>query len=207
MDAFEILFAEYLVTEMQTDAAHDLLHVRRVVKSAKALCGREQACIEVVLPAAWLHDCLSLPKNHPQRSQGSCLAADKALEYLQTIDYPQRHYEQIHHAIVAHSFSAKVEPLTIEAKIVQDADRLDALGAIGIARCIQVGSDLKRPLYRQDDPFCERLSPDDKSYTLDHFYEKLLRLPESMQTVSARAEALKRLEMMTLFLEQLADEI
>ena len=207
MDAFEIVFAEYLVKEMQTDAAHDLMHVRRVVKSAKALCVQEQACLEVVLPAAWLHDCLSLPKNHPQRSQSSHLAANKAIEYLAEIDYPQRYFERIHHAIVAHSFSAKVEPQTVEAKIVQDADRLDALGAIGIARCLQVGTSLNRPLYRQDDPFCELRAPDDHSYTLDHFYQKLLTLPESMQTASAKAEALKRLELMRLFLGQLADEI
>ncbi|WP_258405243.1 HD domain-containing protein [Shewanella mesophila] len=207
MDAFEMLFSEYLVKEMQTDPAHDLLHIRRVVKSAKALCAQEQACLDVVLPAAWLHDCLSLPKNHLQHTQSSRLAADKAIEYLAAIRYPQRYFEQIHHAIAAHSFSAKVEPQTIEAKIVQDADRLDALGAIGIARCLQVGISLNRPLYCQDDPFCELRAPDDHSYTLDHFYQKLLTLPELMQTTSAKAEALKRLELMKLFLGQLVDEI
>ena len=61
---------------------------------------------------------------------------------------------EIRHAIEAHSYSAGIAPRTIEAKVVQDADRLDALGAIGLARCIAVGAALGRPLYEPDDPFC-----------------------------------------------------
>ncbi|MEH0374061.1 HD domain-containing protein, partial [Vibrio mimicus] len=84
----------------------------------------------------------------------SRIAADKALEFLNEIGYPKEYHDAIKHAIIAHSFSANVQPDTLEAKIVQDADRLDALGAIGIARCIQVSTNLGVGLYDATDPFC-----------------------------------------------------
>lgn len=75
------------------------------------------------------------------------------------------------HAIEAHSFSAGIKPETIEAKIVQDADRLDALGAIGIARCFTVGGQLERPVYNSDDPFCETRKPDDQKWNIVIFIQ------------------------------------
>ena len=204
---FEPAFATFIQVEMQTDLAHDYQHVLRVVKNAKLLCQQEGAIEAVVIPAAWLHDCLSLPKDHPQRAQASQLAADKAINFLSSIQYPEEHFQAIHHAICCHSYSANITPTTLEAKIVQDADRLDALGAIGIARCIQVSSQLKRPLYAPEDPFCTTRKVDDKTYTLDHFYQKLLKIKNTMHCRSAREEADKRTKYMQGFLEQLQDEI
>ncbi|WP_407083339.1 HD domain-containing protein [Photobacterium leiognathi] len=190
-----------------SDAAHDKAHILRVVKIAKQLCQQEQAQLDVVMAAAYLHDCVSVAKNDPRRKQASLLAADKAIAFLSAKQLLQMQHDAIHHAIVAHSFSANVEPLTLEAKIVQDADRLDALGAIGLTRCIQVGTALGRPLYSIDDPFCETREPDDTTYTIDHFYVKLLRLADTMQTSSAKEEALKRIEFMKSYLQQLSSEI
>lgn len=207
LSQFEPAFAAFIQTEMQTDLAHDYQHVLRVVKNASKLCQQEGAIEAVVLPAAWLHDCLSLPKDHPQRAQASQLAADKAISFLTSIQYPAEHYQAIHHAICCHSYSANITPTTLEAKIVQDADRLDALGAIGIARCLQVSSQLKRPLYAPDDPFCNTREIDDKTFTLDHFYQKLLKIKNTMHCQSARKEADKRSEYMQSFLEQLQSEI
>ncbi|WP_157196982.1 HD domain-containing protein [Marinomonas sp. S3726] len=204
---FEPAFAAFIQAEMQTDLAHDYQHVLRVVKNASKLCQQEGAIEAVVLPAAWLHDCLSLPKDHPQRAQASQLAADKAISFLTSIQYPAEHYQAIHHAICCHSYSANITPTTLEAKIVQDADRLDALGAIGIARCLQVSSQLKRPLYAPDDPFCNTREVDDKTFTLDHFYQKLLKIKNTMHCQSAKKEADKRSEYMQGFLEQLQSEI
>lgn len=204
---FEPDFARFIQAEMQTDLAHDYQHVLRVVNNATKLCQQEGAIDAVVLPAAWLHDCLSLPKDHPQRAQASQLAADKAIAFLTSIKYPAEHYQAIHHAICCHSFSANITPTTLEAKIVQDADRLDALGAIGIARCLQVSSQLKRPLYAPEDPFCTNREADDKSYTLDHFYQKLLKIKDSMHCESAKKEANKRSQYMLTFLAQLDAEI
>jgi uncharacterized protein len=207
VNPFEVKMAEFIQAEMQTGTAHDFQHVLRVVKSARMLCAKEQAIMEVVLPAAWLHDCLTLAKDHPQRSLSSTLAADKAIEFLAKIGYPNEYFEAIHHAIIAHSFSANITPQTIEACIVQDADRLDALGAIGVARCIQVSAQLKQNLYCPDDPFCQQREPNDRLYTLDHFYKKLLHIAKSMCTDSGRLEGMKRNDFMYVFIRQLNKEI
>ena len=207
MKQFEAKMAEFTRMEMQTDLAHDFQHVLRVVKSARFLCAKEQGNSEVVMPAAWLHDCLTLDKDHPHRARSSQLAADKAIGFLSEIDYPKEYFEHIHHAIVAHSFSADITPQTIEASIVQDADRLDALGAIGVARSIQVSAALDRSLYCPEDPFCQSREPNDKVFTLDHFYQKLLLIGKSMGTDSAKREAIKRNDFMYQFIRQLRKEI
>ncbi len=206
-EAFEEEMMDFISKEMKQDAAHDINHVLRVVKTAKQLCNAEGARLEVVLPAAYLHDCFSFPKNHPERAQSSRIAADKALAFLDDIGYPSQFLQDIHHCIVAHSFSADVATQTLEAQIVQDADRLDALGAIGVVRWLQVGTQLGVTVYDSDDPFCVDREPNDTTYSVDHFYTKLLRLPDRMQTASAKNEAEKRIDFMRAFLAQLASEI
>lgn len=204
---YEVQFYAFLEAQGYADAAHDLAHIHRVVKIAKQLGAEENAVLAVVVPAAYLHDCVSLPKNHPDRHLASTLAADKAIEFLTSIGYPSKYYEGIHHAIRAHSFSANVTPQSVEAKVVQDADRLDALGAIGIARCLQVSGALNRPLYSLHDPFCEEREPDDAHYSIDHFYNKLFRIAQSLNTPSAQLEGIKREKRMRAFLDHLALEI
>ncbi|WP_375750382.1 HD domain-containing protein [Vibrio sp. HN007] len=206
-ETYEPKLIEFIQSEMQQDLAHDLNHVFRVVKTAKSLCEVEKAKLEVVLPAAYLHDCFSFPKNHPDRAKSSQYAADKAIEFLNSIQYPEKYYSEISHAIITHSFSANITPETLEAKIVQDADRLDALGAIGIARCLQVSTGFGASLYNADDPFCISRELDDKQYTIDHFYTKLFKLKDLMHTESAKKEAEKRTAYMKAFLEQLRMEI
>jgi uncharacterized protein len=197
----------FLQAQGHADSAHDLSHISRVVKVAKQLALEEGADLAIVVPAAWLHDCVSLPKNHPERYLASTLAGDKAIEFLTSIFYPSEYYAAIHHAIRAHSFSANVLPNTLEAKIVQDADRLDALGAVGVARCMQVSGALNRPLYSLDDPFCEVREPNDARYSIDHFYTKLFCIVDSLNTPSAQLEGRRRQEVMRTFLNDLALEI
>lgn len=199
---------EFIADLLPADVAHDISHVERVVKVAKQLGESENANMWVVLAGAWLHDCVSVPKNHPDRSRASKMAADKAVEFLRTLSFfPARHLDAVSHAIVAHSFSANVKPKTLEAQIVQDADRMDAIGAIGVARCMKVGGRLDRPLYHSEDPFCEDREPEDLKYTLDHFYVKLLHIADSMVTESAKREARRRTDYMEAFLKQLATEL
>ena len=124
----KVLESKIASTDLGNDPAHDLAHFRRVTATAKNLCFEENAQIEVVLPAAWLHDLINVPKNDPKRSQASRLSARAATEFLEHQKYPSQYLPAIAHAIEAHSFSAGIEPKTIEAKIVQDADRLDGLG-------------------------------------------------------------------------------
>lgn len=198
---------EFITQNNPADNAHDISHIRRVVKNTLQLTDSEHANIEITLPAAWLHDCVAVPKNSPLRSKASRLAAEAATGFLSEIAYDDRLLPDIAHAIEAHSFSANIPCRTLEARVVQDADRLDALGAIGIARCLAVGGRFDLPLFDSEDPFCERRKPDDRRYVIDHFYAKLFTLPDTMQTDAGRAEAKRRADLMRAYLEDLANEI
>ncbi|ELB2101192.1 HD domain-containing protein [Vibrio parahaemolyticus] len=207
LSQFEPLFLEFMQQEMQVDAAHDIEHVKRVVKTAKQLCDEENADIAIVLPAAYLHDCFTYPKDHPNRKQSSAIAAKKAIAYLESIQYPQHYHDAIAHAIEAHSFSANIRPNTLEAQIVQDADRLDALGAIGVTRCIQVSTHFNAQLYNDNDMFAKERELNDKQFTVDHFQTKLFKIVGTMNTESAKLEANKRKAFMQTYLKQLYDEV
>lgn len=189
------------------DPAHDLLHFRRVVGLAKRLCRLENGREEVVVPAAWLHDLVIVPKNSPLRSQASRMSAQRAIEFLTSIDYPAQYLADIAHAIEGHSFSANIEVTTIEARIIQDADRLDGLGAIGLARCFATAGLLKRPFYSSEDPFCELRPPDDSQFTLDHFFTKFFKTVSTLKTESGRTEGLRRAQIMREYLSNLKYEI
>ncbi len=191
---------------LAADSAHDLGHIRRVLSAAKQLAIDEGASLEVVIPAAWLHDCITFPKNSPLRRSASTQAGEAAATFLTEANYPSQWIPAIRHAIEAHSFSAGIEPKTIEAKVVQDADRLDALGAVGIARCMMVGGDLGLALHHPDEPIPRQRQPDDTRFVVDHFFVKLLRLVDSMQTASGRAEARRRSQFMQDYLAQLEAE-
>lgn len=205
---FEVLM-EARVAEIAQfeEPAHDLLHFKRVVQLAKALAQIEGAKMEVVTPAAWLHDYVIVPKNDPRRKLASQLSATAAIKFLAEIEYPQIYHEDIAHAIEAHSFSANIIPKTLEAKIVQDADRLDGLGAIGIARCFATAGVLKRQFYSLADPLCESRVADDHAFTVDHFFVKLFKVAETMQTPSGQIEAARRVRVMKHYLGQLKQEI
>ena len=207
MNNWEIIFREYLQKNATQDKAHDLAHIQRVVSNAKTLAAEEQANLDIVIPAAWLHDCVIVPKNSPDRAKASSIAAKQAVKFLKEIDYPQEHLAAIEHAIAAHSFSANIETKTLEAKVVQDADRVDAIGAIGLARCLITGVQLNLDLYSLDDPFCENRQADDSLYTIDHFYCKLLKLKKQMKTQAGRKMAEERSVFLQSFLDQLRKEI
>ncbi len=207
MEKFEEQFHGIISAQAIADPAHDINHVRRVVRSARQFAETENAEMAVVVPAAWLHDCVAVSKDSPDRSRASTMAAARAEEYLREMSYPGQHHDAIGHAIAAHSFSAGITPLTLEAKVVQDADRIDAIGAIGTARCMIVAGVMKSSLYSEQDPFCREREPDDKQYAIDHFFAKLFKLQHSFHTQAARAEADKRIEFMHGFLAQLELEI
>src|SRR5690606_22269937 len=121
--------------------------------------------------------------------------------------YPEGYIPAIEHAITAHSFSAGIPPQTLEAKIVQDADRLDALGAIGIARTLLLGGIMGKPLYDADEPLPLTRVPDDRQNVIDHFYVKLLKLSDMMHTAAGREEGRRRTRLMTTYLEELGREL
>jgi uncharacterized protein len=201
-------FEDFLETQTAAaDAAHDAAHVERVTTTARRLAETEAAHLDVVIPAAWLHDCVVRPKDAPDRAEAAGLSAAAAASFLKKAGYPEQWIPDIEHAIAAHSYSGTTAPDTLEAQVVQDADRLDALGAIGLARCFTVGGALDHPLYNADDPFCEDRAPDDDTYTLDHIYAKLLHLPDTMQTETGRNEAERRASFLRTYLDRLREEL
>lgn len=189
------------------DPAHDIAHIRRVVAAARRLAHDEGADLAVVLPAAWLHDCVVLPKDSALRSQASRLAAEAAGKFLRESGYPDRLIPAVEHAIAAHSFSAGIPPETVEAKVVQDADRLDSLGAIGIARTLLLGGTMAIPLYDPSEPLPNNRAPDERAFVIDHFFTKLLKLADMMHTAAGRREGERRTRLMRVYLEELAREI
>lgn len=204
IDRFETKAAEIYPP---TDPSHDLLHVKRVVAMARHLCAAEGADPMVVVPAAYFHDFISVPKNDPRRSQASRLSAEAACAWLGEIGYPAQYLPAIGHAIAAHSFSANIPAETLEAQIVQDADRLDAIGAIGIARMFTVTGLLGRQFYDPADVKAQARTPDDSRFGIDHFKVKLFGLVDTMHTAAARQEGAKRLHWMREFYDRLADEV
>jgi uncharacterized protein len=190
------------------DPAHDHAHFLRVVATAKHLALLEEAKLEVVIPAAWLHDLVNVPKNDPRRSVASRLSGEEATLFLREIGYPEIYLDEIRHAIEAHSFSAKIDPKTPEAAVVQDADRLDGLGAIGIARVFSVGGLLRRRIYEPGDPFAEGgRELNDLENTLDHFFVKLFKTAETLRTRAGREEGKRRVEFMRQYLREIGREI
>lgn len=208
MENFELIFNDKInIILGSKDPAHDILHVKRVVKLAKQLALEENGKLEVILPAAWLHDFVNLAKDHPKRKEASQMAGQNALIFLRDVQYPEIYFDEIYHAICAHSYSAGIKPETLEAKIVQDADRLDALGAIGLARLFSITTQLDRPFYSEIDPFALKRSLDDKEFGIDHVYIKLQKISQTMNTESAKKEAARRFNFIEEFLDELKKEI
>ncbi|MEY0336729.1 phosphohydrolase [Providencia stuartii] len=204
-------FDNYLLKNwVNDDNAHDIFHLRRVWRTAQKIMEPiEQVNPLVVLAACYFHDFVSLPKNHLQRHQASSLSADKAVSVFQSHfpSLPEHYYEPIAHCIITHSFSAQLEPKTIEAKIVQDADRLEALGAIGLARVFAVSGQLNRALFDANDPFAQNRPLDDTQWALDHFQQKLLKLPNTMQTSMGRLLATQNANYLVQFMAKLSAEL
>lgn len=200
--------AQFVQSHAEPDPAHDWLHIQRVISNAIEVAQLEKANIKLVVIAALLHDIKNLPKSHPESHLSSQYSAEFANQYLQSFPLKRDEIEVICDAILNHSFSRGQRPVTLEGRVVQDADRLDSLGAIGIARCFVVGGAHQRKLYHYHDPFCHMdRELDDKQCTVDHFYRKLLKLPELMQTKSGRAMALERVERMKSFLSWMQTEV
>ncbi|MGF1621549.1 MAG: HD domain-containing protein, partial [Rhodomicrobiaceae bacterium] len=161
----------------------------------------------VLLAAAYLHDIVAFEKNDAQRADASRLAAEKSSVILTKLGFPPEKLDAVMHAVEAHSFSAQIQPRTIEAEILQDADRLDTLGAIGLARIFHVGGRIGAELFHEDDPLAQHRQLDDAAYSLDHFHTKILGLPDRMNTEPGRELARLRMHIIEQFLECLLAEI
>lgn len=200
---------EQLFTKVD-DLAHGWEHIQRVYTLALHLAEKEGADRFIVGMAALLHDLGRVAPGKETHIHHADLSVVMAGRLLQGYGVSEEQQVAIQHAIIAHSFSKGIEPRTLEAMVVRDADRLDALGAIGILRWAQTGVIRRGPQtrsYHPDDPFAEQHEPDDHLYLLDHFYRKLLKIGESMATASGREMAEQRTQFMHAYLAELRHEL
>lgn len=193
---------------MAQDPAHDLAHLDRVWQNAQMIAQGEGAGDPgVLLAASYLHDLINLPKDDPNRTRASTQSADAAGPILEGLGFNPDQIARVHHAIAAHSYSAGIPPETPDAMILRDADRLDALGAIGIARTFVVAGALGLSLYDPADPYAQHRPADDGRFSIDHWQIKLLQLPHDMMTTTGRDMAQQRAGVMLGFLKELSTEI
>jgi len=189
------------------DGAHDLAHILRVARLAGRIAEAEGADVDVAIAGALLHDLVYRPKNHPESPRTAELSAALAAAWCAEIPALAPKAAAIVHTIAAHSWSGATDAETLEARVVQDADRLEALGAIGIARVFATGASFHSSLWHPDDPWAERRDLDDKAYTLDHFFKKLLKLADRMTTGEGRRLAEARQQTLLAYLDALRAEL
>jgi uncharacterized protein len=203
--------ADYLLNAFDasgTDGSHDLSHIVRVWRNAARIARTEARCdLEILLAATILHDCVAVEKSSPQRSFASRLSAARARQIVAPLAWTRDRADRMAHAIETHSFSACLVPETTEAKILRDADRLDAIGAIGIARCFHLGGQMGGALYHPGDPAADARPLDDRHYALDHFPAKLFKLANGFLTVEGRRIATARATLMSGFVAAFLAEI
>lgn len=196
-----------IIAATQTDATHDLAHVTRVWANALNIAKVDGGDLSILMPATYLHDLVNLPKDHPDNSRASRLSADAARPHLKTLGYEPAQIDAIAHAIAAHSFSANIPPETLEAKTLQDADRLDALGGIGLARWLMTSGQLGRQIAHPTDPFAADRPLDQDRWALDHYALKLRPMTETMQTAAGAWLARQRLRPLRDFVTALAADL
>ncbi|HMG75296.1 MAG TPA: HD domain-containing protein [Pyrinomonadaceae bacterium] len=191
---------------LSADPGHDMGHVLRVGLWTHRLGGGQTSPREAVA-AALCHDIVNVPKNSPERAQASSLSARAARRLLPEHGFDAASIDLIADAIRDHSFSRGAVPSTTLGRALQDADRLDALGAIGIIRTFGTGARLGIKYFDINDPWATDRRLDDIAFSLDHFFTKLLTLSTTMCTPSGRAEADRRVGIMESFLSALGNEI
>ena len=204
--------AAHIQDTMLQDSGHDWAHLTRVLNAARVLWEVEGAGADwpVIAGAVLFHDVVNLPKDDPRRKQASTMAAQVACDWAAgqgDWGFDARQLALLEEAIRCHSYSSGFVAQSLEAQIVSDADRIDALGAFGIARTFAVGGALGRALAHPVDPLALEREPDDGVWSVDHFFIKLFRLPERMYTSSAKRLAHKRIEMMRGFLDVMQREL
>lgn len=189
------------------DGSHDLSHIFRVWRNARRIQAGEGGDLRILLAAVLLHDCVRVEKDSPLRSQASSMSARHAQRLLADMGWNEEEAAAVAHAVEAHSFSAGIAPRTLEARIVQDADRLDAIGAMGVARCFYTAGRMGSVLYEAGDPQARHRALDDRRYALDHFPAKLFGLADGFQTVTGAALAKQRLQTMRQFVDAFVNEL
>lgn len=191
---------------LDDDPGHDLAHAMRVALwTLRLSSGLVDPRLAVA--AALFHDVVNIPKDHPDRALASVRSAALASTLLETHGFDADERTLVCDAIRDHAYSRGAIPSSHLGKALQDADRLEALGVLGVFRTISTGARMGSRYFAPDDPWAERRALDDKAYSVDHFFTKLLHLEATMQTDGGRAEAKRRTARMRVILEDLGDEL
>jgi len=192
---------------LKNDPSHDFEHIMRVYKNAEKICKTESVNKKLVLISVLLHDIVKKSQSRKSSKSSADLSAEKSLEILKKLNMSKLEINIITEAIRNHSFTKKKISKTIEGRILQDADRLDAIGAVGIARAFCVSGVKNRPFYNPNNPFAKKRTLNDKKWTLDHFFKKLLLLENQMNTKFGKIEARRRTIILKKFIDNLKLEI
>jgi uncharacterized protein len=191
------------------EAGHDWFHIERVYKTALTINESAQADALVVSLAALLHDIADSKFNNGDEEIGPRIAG----EFMESLNLDPEIVLHVRQIILNMSYKASLGTVTFHSKeleVVQDADRLDAIGAIGIARAFTYGGFKNRVLYDPAIPPVENMSKEayknTTAPTINHFYEKLLLLKDLMRTEKGKAMAQQRHDFMLHYLEQFYSE-
>ncbi len=190
---------------LSSDPAHDLRHCLRVADWTIRLA--PELDLRLAVAAALLHDIVNVPKDSEERALASERSAQLARELLARVDFSSGEIDLVCDAIEDHSFSRGQQPRSLLGMALQDADRLEALGAIGVFRCVSTGVKMGASYFDAEDPWGERRALDDRRFSVDHFFTKLLRLPPGMHTETGRIEAERRAAFLREFLAELGREL
>jgi len=191
-----------------SDVSHDHEHMLRVLRNAEQIAMKEKADLDIIIPSAIFHDIICYPKDDKHSSYSANQSADFASKILNKIeDFPKKKIEKVHICIKQCSFSKDITPNFLEGKIIQDADGLEATGAISIMRTFSSTGQMKRLFYHSEDPFCESREPDDLKFAIDLFYTRLLKMEKRMHTESAKKIAKRRTNFLKEFLSELELEL
>lgn len=190
------------------DPSHDLDHALRVLYLAEYIGKKEGGDRDIIVPSALFHDIICYPKNHRQSIKSTKKSATLVKKILAGIDgFPDKKIKAVKYVINSCSFTKGINPITLEAKIIQDADRLEATGAVAIMRTFSSTGSMNRKFYNQNDPFCENRKPDDMKYAIDLFYTRLLKVHKLMHTATAKRIAKLRTNFLKDFLKELKIEL
>lgn len=190
------------------DTAHDIRHTLRVLRISEKIGRVEGADLEILIPAAVFHDTIVSPKHHPRSRSDSIMSADFARKVLSSMPgYPEHKIEYVCAAIAECSVKKESPSRFIEGKILQDADRLDAVGALGVMRAFATTGLLRIPIYCENDPFCKRRKPDPRAYGIDFLFSRVLTITACMHTVTGRQLARQRTGFVRKFVAQLNKEL
>lgn len=193
-----------------SDSVHDFHHVLRVYRMAETLAEKESADIEIVRAAALLHDAESASGDNDERLDHHEAAALFAGKVLKEESWKEDRIKAVQHCILTHRFRDERQPESIEAKVLFDADKLDAIGAIGAARALAYAVLDGQPLYAEPSTTFQKdlKTVPGEPYTAYHEYLfKLSRLKDKMQTESGKAFAQARHEYLKGFFQQLRAEV